>query len=322
MQLSQIILNLKPGDTVPIPPQPCTEKEIVANWSGDLDKPLVSIVCCTYNHVNFIEAALNGFLMQKTDFPFEIVVHDDASKDGTIGILREYQSRYPRILKLLIQNENKYQQGVSPLSFAFPLASGKYIAFCEGDDYWIDCDKIYKQASFLDENPGVSIVYTDSISFSENNFLGKDFGGAKFDLTCNELKRAPRIFTLTTCFRNILDNPIELNSVVYGDQFIWSRLGQFGTGKYMGDIMSSFYRVHAAGIHSLANDQSKLFNRFKSYVAMSSYYRRTGDDALGKYFLDKSLVLAINMSGVSLRLVPAMIKITSLMKKIKKFIQM
>lgn len=315
--LKKLIANLQPGDPVPVPPEPPSEQQIMEGWSGSLEKPLVSIVCLTYNHQAFVQAALNGFLMQKTNFPFEIIVHDDASTDGTIEILLDYKIKYPRLLKLYIQEENQYKKGVGPLGFAFPLAKGKYIAFCEGDDYWIDVNKILKQVSCLEANPDVAVVYTNSVSFSENNCLGKNFGGSRIDLTSEELEKAPGIFTLTTCFRNILDNPIELNFAVYGDQFIWSRLGKFGSGKYMSDILPSFYRVHSGGIHSLASEDAKLFNGFKSFVAMSFYYKRTGNSSLEKYFLDKALVLAFSISGVSFKLVPSMKAITSLVKKIK-----
>ena len=316
--MAELIANLEPGNPVPCPPEPCSEEEVMVNWRGDPDKPLVSIVCLTYNHASFIEDALNGFLMQKTNFPFEIIVHDDASTDGTIEILRNYYARFPSLFKLFIQKENQYQKGIGPLGFAFSHAIGKYIAFCEGDDYWIDVEKIFKQVSFLEENSGISVVYTNAIAFSENKFLNKDFGGSRIDLTSNELKKAPGIFTLTTCFRNILDNPIEQNYVVYGDQFIWSRLGKFGSGKYMHDILPSFYRVHPGGIHSLASNEARLFNKLKSFVAMSSYYKRTGEVLLEKHFLEKALEIAISMSGISLKLVPAMNKISKTIKKLKK----
>lgn len=320
-QLTLLIHNLKPGDLVPFPPQPCSEEEIMSNWIGDQDNPLVTIVCLTYNHVKFIEEALNGFLMQKTDFPFEIVVHDDASTDGTISILNDYRSRYPRLFKICVQKENQYQKGIGPLGFAFPLAKGKYIAFCEGDDYWVDEKKILKQANFLESNPNVSLVYTDSIPFSENHYLGRVFDGARVDLTCDELKRAPGIFTLTTCFRNVLDNPIELNYAAFGDKFIWSRLGKFGSGKYMQDILPSFYRVHAGGVHSLASVETRSFMDLKTSMAMCSYYKRTNDLTLEKYFFEKVLVIAISSNGVNMKLIPLMKKITFITTKIKLFLK-
>ena len=103
-------------------------------------KYMVSICCLTFNHEPYIRKALDSFLMQKTTFPFEIVIHDDASTDGTADIIREYQENYPDIVHSLCQEENQYSKGISNISgvFNFPRAQGKYIAMCEGDDYWSD----------------------------------------------------------------------------------------------------------------------------------------------------------------------------------------
>lgn len=112
--------------------------------------PLVSISCITYNHVSYIRQCLDGFLMQKTDFPFEIVVHDDASTDKTAEIVREYEKKYPNIIKPIYELENQYSKpGISINDITFPYLRGKYIALCEGDDYWIDENKLQMQVDFL-----------------------------------------------------------------------------------------------------------------------------------------------------------------------------
>ncbi|WP_217645440.1 glycosyltransferase family 2 protein [Oceanisphaera psychrotolerans] len=165
--MKDIIKNLKVGDAVPVPPEPRAESEIMANWKGDLSQPLVSIVCHTYNHVNYIKDALNGFLMQETDFPFEIIVHDDASTDGTTEIVKEYVEIYSNIIVPVIQSENKWSKGVMPRSFTFPKVRGKYIALCEGDDYWVSASKLKSQVSNF--KCGVSLVFHDSIRCE--NFL-------------------------------------------------------------------------------------------------------------------------------------------------------
>jgi len=119
------------------------EDEIIAKWKGDLDKPVVSICCVTYNHETYIEDALEGFLSQETDFPFEIIIHDDCSTDKTTQILNEYLEKYPNIIKLIIQTENQWSKGIRILPvLVVPEARGKYIALCDGDDYWFDFVKI------------------------------------------------------------------------------------------------------------------------------------------------------------------------------------
>jgi len=97
--------------------------------------------------------------MQKTTFPFEILIHDDASTDGTADIIREYEVKYPDIIKPIYQTENQYSRGINPyLAFVYPRAQGKYIALCEGDDYWIDPLKLQKQVEFLENKKNISIV--------------------------------------------------------------------------------------------------------------------------------------------------------------------
>lgn len=113
---------------------------------------VVSICCQTYNHVNYIEECLNGFLMQKTNFKFEILLRDDASTDGTTEVVKEYSTKYPDIIRPLIYEENQFVKGVSPFMDNVKRAKGEYIAICEGDDYWTDPYKLQKQVDFLERN--------------------------------------------------------------------------------------------------------------------------------------------------------------------------
>ena len=115
--------------------------------------PLVSIICITYNHEPYIRQCLDGFMMQKTNFPFEVLIHDDASTDKTADIIREYEARYPDVIKPIYQTENQYSKGVRiGLTYLYPNAKGKYIAECEGDDYWTDPLKLQKQVDILEKN--------------------------------------------------------------------------------------------------------------------------------------------------------------------------
>lgn len=117
-------------------------------------EPLVSICCITYNHENYIRDAIEGFLMQKTSFPIEIIIHDDASTDNTAQIIKEYEDKYPDLFCNIFQNENQWSKGGGSIyaRFVYPQARGKYIALCEGDDYWTDPLKLQKQVDFLEEN--------------------------------------------------------------------------------------------------------------------------------------------------------------------------
>ena len=121
-------------------------------------KPLVSISCITYNHAPYIRECLEGFLMQKTNFPFEILIHDDASTDGTADIIREYQAKHPDLIKPILREKNLYSQGVRMMNrFNYERARGKYIALCEGDDFWTDPNKLQVQFDFMETNPDYSM---------------------------------------------------------------------------------------------------------------------------------------------------------------------
>ena len=99
--------------------------------------PVVTIRCITYNHVNFIRDAIDGFLMQETTFPVEIIIHDDASTDGTAEIVKDYADKHPQLFRTILQKENQYSKGNSkPFKDTYSMARGEFIAFCEGDDYW------------------------------------------------------------------------------------------------------------------------------------------------------------------------------------------
>jgi glycosyltransferase involved in cell wall biosynthesis len=118
------------------------------------DEIMVSVLCTAYNHEKYIRDALEGFVMQKTTFPFEVLVHDDASTDHTADIIREYEAKYPDIIKPIYQSENQYSQGIKIYqNYLYPRVHGKYIAFCEGDDYWTDENKLQMQVDYLEAHP-------------------------------------------------------------------------------------------------------------------------------------------------------------------------
>lgn len=121
-------------------------------------EPVISIICNTFNQEKYIAEALDSFLMQKVNVPFEILVHDDASTDRTPEIIREYEKKYPDIIKPIYQIENQYSKGVSITpEIQIPRAKGKYIAFCEGDDYWTDENKLQMQLDFMEKNPDYTL---------------------------------------------------------------------------------------------------------------------------------------------------------------------
>ncbi len=129
----------------------------MAGWSGSA--PVVSVVCTTYNHEKYLEDAVRGFLLQETDFPFEIFFHDDLSTDSTRDIIDRYEAAYPAIIRKVYQEENQYSQGVKILLLSARYAAGKFIAFCEGDDFWVAPDKLQTQVEAIKEFPACEMCF-------------------------------------------------------------------------------------------------------------------------------------------------------------------
>lgn len=162
----------------------------------------VTVMCTAYNHAGYIRQCLEGFVMQKTTFPFEVIVHDDASTDGTADIVREYAERYPDIFVTILQTQNQYSRHVSIMrEFLIPIARGGYFAICEGDDYWTDEYKLQKQVEYLDSHPKCAMCFGRARVFNqqEEKFSGEIIGGDKTEFA--QLLRWNGIPTLTTIFR-------------------------------------------------------------------------------------------------------------------------
>ncbi|MDO5138473.1 MAG: glycosyltransferase [Oscillospiraceae bacterium] len=122
-----------------------------------LDKVDISVCCMTYNHRNTIAQALDSMLAQKTQYSFEIIVHDDASTDGTAEIVKEYAK--DKRIKPILQKSNQYYRCNIAKEYINPEMSGRYVAICEGDDFWTDCNKLEKQVRYMEEHPECSMTF-------------------------------------------------------------------------------------------------------------------------------------------------------------------
>ncbi len=264
---------------------------------GDSGLPLVSISCMTYNHAPFIRQCLDHLLTQKTSFPFEILIHDDASTDGTQEIVKEYALKYPDIIFPYYQIENQYSKGLRGLSskINYPRCRGRYIAVCEGDDYWPDPLKLQRQVDFLERHEEYVLCYHGYSVVDEKNLiidvspLPKRY---QRDATSEELIMGDALaMPLTLCFRNVItDFPHEKYNVTNGDTFLISMLGQYGKGKWMGDIIdNAMYRTHNGGVWSLINSDDKLPVRLNTFYWLYSYYNRIGKKSYALKWYDKML---------------------------------
>lgn len=157
-----------------------TQEEIMSSWiKKDLEHPLLSIKCITYNQEKFISKTLDSFLEQVTTFVFEVIVHDDASIDTTANIIKEYEKKYPKIIKPIYEEENQYSKNDGTFTKIInSYIKGKYVAICEGDDYWIDPNKLQMQVDFLENHPDYGMCASKVKRYNQitNSFSEQPFG--------------------------------------------------------------------------------------------------------------------------------------------------
>ena len=240
-------------------------------------KPLVSICCLVYNHEQYLRDCFEGFVKQQTTFPFEILVHDDASTDHSADIIREYTEKYPNLFKPIYQKENQYSKGVRiSFEYQYPRAQGKYIALCEGDDYWTDPNKLQMQVDFLEAHPeysmcfhGAKVKYEDSLhTYAEyNSVQNKDY-------TAEELLDHWIIPTASIIMRKECSFfPIKNSSAILtGDIFIC--FACLSMGKIRGfDKTMSAYRVHAGSItYNIKSKVNRILKMPENYECLKENF--------------------------------------------------
>ena len=227
--------------------------------------PLVSICCLAFNHQDYIKDTLDGFLNQKTNFSFEILIHDDASTDNTPRIIEEYVKNYPEIIKPILQVENQWTKGISPShTYNWPRVKGKYIAMCEGDDYWTDPHHLQRSVDKLEEDLGLSLTCA-AYDVLEGNKLKK---GPRYKQSFEFNKEQntnwyTKNFTLV--FRNYeghfakllkYKRPLDTNNVYH--------LLKKGNG-YCFKSVIGVYRSNGLGVHSSLSEINKRRYTFETY---------------------------------------------------------
>lgn len=208
---------------------------------------LVSICCVTYNHVNYIRQCLDGFVAQQTNFPFEILVHDDASTDGTTEIVREYELKYPHLFRNVYQFENQFLKQNTLHNFLFKMAMGKFISLCEGDDYWTDPLKLQKQVDFLEQHPELALCF-HAVDEEDNsgNISTISLHPYKSDryFTIEELAVKNFIHTASVLFkRNLIQHiPEYFAQSPVGDYPLFMLLASHGNMGYLHQCMAVYRR--------------------------------------------------------------------------------
>ena len=236
----------------------------------------VTVRCITYNQNDYIRQCLDGFVMQRTNFRFEAIVHDDASTDGTDEIVREYAEKYPDIIKPIFETENQYSKHDGSLGRIMNANTrGKYVAICEGDDYWTDPLKLQKQADFLDANPQCSLTYhacknVFSTPCKVNCLTGENVKDFYSDV--DFVIHYP-FQTATVMYRKeILDSDLykkaQAIGCVFGDVLLYFSASRFGTIEGVNEQMS-VYRRHEGGISQHMYDADKLWKSYNDWLKVA-----------------------------------------------------
>ncbi|WP_243349656.1 glycosyltransferase [Parabacteroides sp. FAFU027] len=224
------------------------------------DKPIVSVCMITYNHEKYITQAIESIVSQKCNFPIELIIGEDCSTDDTRRICIEYQDKYPQIIRLLLPDSNLGVMG--NFTETIMESKGKYIALCEGDDYWTDELKLQKQIDFLEANQIYVISYHNSMILKGDQFYGKVLTETG-NLSPDDIFLGKIIPTQTVVFRNLKKElPESFKRVFNGDTYLFCWLAnQTNKGAYFhSDIKDSVYRHHDGGVWSKTSLHQK-YNR-------------------------------------------------------------
>lgn len=240
---------------------------------------LVSICCITYNHEKYIRDAIEGFLMQQTSFNYEVIIADDCSTDNTDVIIKEYIQKHPKgnIIKYFRHEKNI---GMMPnFVFALRQCTGKYIALCDGDDYWTDPLKLQKQVDFLEKNEDYVLV-AHNIDIKNGDTV-EHFEKTQVEYFLSDFYESSCLSTASVVFKNI--GSIDLKKIcgaLVGDWPLFIMLAENGRIGFMKEYMA-VYRVHANGVWSGDTNKEKYtIEILKSLIEVFPQYKTQIKDAI------------------------------------------
>jgi glycosyltransferase involved in cell wall biosynthesis len=213
------------------------------------DKPLVSVCMITYGHENFIKEAVESVLMQECQFEFELVIADDCSPNNTKEIINELKLLNPKGKHIKYTKHSKNQGMCSNFKWALEQCAGKYIALCEGDDYWTDPLKLQKQVNFLDQNSDFILCFTNAIEIVMDKTSESKMMVYNSDRIFSHRDMPIQIPTLTAVFRNYKIKELNFGNSPGADLLLWIWLSKFGKIKYLNSI-TGVYRCHENGIYT------------------------------------------------------------------------
>ncbi len=247
----------------------------------------VSILCLVYNHEKYLRQTLDGFVSQKTNFKYEVLIHDDASKDASAKIITEYAEKYPELIRPILQTENQHSQGIKIfVTHVNHLIRGEYVAFCEGDDFWTDPDKLQKQYDVMEANPDCSMCVHKIRQVNEDGTLTDQYRPSKpleegrYDVQkFLDVQRIYPFHTASFFMRSRLwlrlsdDPPAFKKAADVGDEPMLLYMVAQGNLYYIPECMSA-YRMFSIGSWSAANKRNperRIRHAEKMYEMMRLY---------------------------------------------------
>jgi glycosyltransferase involved in cell wall biosynthesis len=281
-------------------------KQVKEKLNNVNQNPLVSVCVQTYNHFDYIKQCLDGILFQKTNFEFEILLGEDDSTDGTRELCVDYANRYPDKIRLFLHHRvNNIKIGGQPtgrfnLLYNLYSVQGKYIAMCEGDDYWTDPLKLQKQVDFLEENEDFGLIHTNSVNFNQRTrkFTSKIKNLenvnnlSKIKLFFALIDGEYRITTASVLFRNNLLREVESNcKFLMGDTPLWLQFSQLKKFKFLNNTTTVYRMALGSATRKPSFIKKMLF--IHSAIEMRIYYSeklnfKVKSDLIEKY--NKNLV--------------------------------
>jgi len=256
----------------------------------------VSIYCLAYNHEKYIRKTLEGFVNQKTNFRYKVIIHEDASTDSTPEIIREYEEKYPDLFDVIYQTENQYSQGAYIFyDYMLPRHEGKYVAYCEGDDHWCDENKLQEQYDALENNPDAAVCWhrvgliTEAGEPAEGSYpvakldTGKLSSSAFVDVVCSDFFQLSSFFCRKEAYFAFFDCPADyVQESDVGDIPLALFSGVYLDAVYFIDKVMSSYRVSSDSsvMRVIWNDRKKIREHYKAIVDMMDDFDRYTE---GKY---------------------------------------
>ena len=256
---------------------------MTGTWHHTAGVPLVSVQTITYNHAPYIRDCIEGVLAQRSDFPFEYLIGEDCSTDGTREIVQEYAKRYPGIIRLITSDSNVGARANVRRTRA--AAQGKYIALCEGDDYWHDPTKLQRQIDWLEAHPDCGLIHSEAdfeyvTTGKRIRNIHRERGGLVLepDLFQSLIGSTYRIVTCTACLRRsaiqqAMAQPTYaaiIDKVPMGDTPLWLELSRFSRFGYFDDSTAT-YRVLPES-SSKSRDARKQLIFHRGMIRLRAHY--------------------------------------------------